>query len=199
MIPLKQWIQSFRTTIQNNNFSKASITGDINCNFLKNSPHVNYVNNFLEKNSFIKSWENFHVDYTHVHEANGITYTSILDHFFCSQSLDNEMIEAGVIHHVDNKSDHEPIYCVMKLGDSIEPTQSQKENAFRKPKPSWNKSTPEQKEKFKLDIATNLGNIQVPQSASNCFNVKCKQDNHIQETDKFVSDTTYYGSFGKIC
>ena len=108
-------IETVNAVIRNNQFSKAFIVGDINCNFQKNSPHVNYVKNFLESNNFVKSWENFHVDFTHVHEANGRTYTSILDNFFWSDNMDKEITEAGVFHHVDNKSDHEPIYCIVKV------------------------------------------------------------------------------------
>ena len=59
-------IETVNAVIRNNHFSKAFIVGDINCNLQKNSPHVNYVKNFLESNNFVKSWENFHVDFTHV-------------------------------------------------------------------------------------------------------------------------------------
>ena len=181
-------IETVNAVIRNNQFSKAFIVGDINCNFQKNTPHVNYVKNFLESNNFVKSWENFHVDFTHVHEANGRTYISILDHFFWSESFDEEITEAGVIHHVDNKSDHEPIYCIVKMNDDIEIKSSEKKTHFAKPKPSWTKSTQEQKDNFKLDLSTHLENITIPENASSCLNVKCKQDQHNEETDKFVTN-----------
>ena len=186
---IQETIEAINSVIQNNNFSKAFIFGDINCNFRKNSPHVNYVNNFIEDNSLVKSWEKYDVDFTHVHEANGQTYTSIIDHFFWSQNAEEQIIDAGVIHHVDNKSDHEPIYCTVKINDGIEIRSSNQEAVTSKPKPSWGKFSQEQKEKFKNDLSNHLEAIQPPPSVSICNNFKCKQDDHKEEVDEFLINT----------
>ena len=186
---IQDTIEAVDSVIKNNDFSRVIITGDINCNFLKNTAHVNYVNNFLDTNSFVKSWENFLVDFTHVHESNGITSTASLDHFFWSQSFHNEVKDAGVIHHIDNKSDHEPIYCVIKMSDQIETKTSQSENSLPNPKPSWNKSSPEQKEGFKASLQTSLEKLQIPQNASNCSDSSCKEAHHSEDTDNFVVET----------
>ena len=129
------------------------------------------------------------MDFTHVYEANGNTFSAILDHFFWSQNLDDEIVDAGVIHHVDNKSDHSPIYCVLKLKDGIPDNNSNSETTLRKLKPSWNKSTQEQKENFKINITSLLEPISIPECISGCSNPKCKNLDHEQKTDNFLMET----------
>ena len=84
-------LEAIDSVLKNNNFHKVFFTGDINCDFNRNSVHVNFVREFLEENSFTKSWERFQVDFTHTHEANGITSVSKLDNFFLSQNLDDDI------------------------------------------------------------------------------------------------------------
>ena len=67
----------------------------------------------MERFSFHSAWERFQIDFTHVHEMNEHSYVSTVDHFFWPDTLDDAVIEAGVIHSVDNPSDHSPIYCVL--------------------------------------------------------------------------------------
>ena len=90
---------------------------------------------------------------------------------------------------MDNKSDHEPIYCIVKISDSISIKSSEKKDNFAKPKPSWTKSNQEQRDTFKMDLSTHLANITIPENASSCLNVKCKDDQHNEETDRFVTET----------
>ena len=182
-------LEAIDSVTKNNNFTKVFFTGDINCNFMKNSIHVNYVKNFLEEKNFVKSWDRFHVDFTHTHEANGLTSVSTLDHFFWSMNCEDAILDAGVIHHVDNKSDHEPIYCVVKLNDEISINVNTSENSSSKPRPCWNKSSQEQKELFKLNLKTKLEQVPVPECLTACSNCQCQDEIHVQETDKFVAET----------
>ena len=90
---------------------------------------------------------------------------------------------------MNNKSDHEPIYCILSIRNGIQIKANQQESIIRKPRPSWVKSTQGQKDKFKCDLSSNLENVQVPLNVSTCSNLKCQQDAHKEETDQFVIDT----------
>ena len=66
----------------------------------------------------------FDADFSYVYEREGVSFVSLLDHFFVSEGLNSEIDEAGVIHSPDNSSDHSPIFCVLR---SITISQSSKE------------------------------------------------------------------------
>ena len=75
-------------------------------------PHVQVVSNFLDKIGLFQAWKRFEVDFTHTYELNNQSFVSKIDHFFWSESLDEAIVDAGVIHSSQNPSDHCPIYCV---------------------------------------------------------------------------------------
>ena len=68
----------------------------------------------VEELSLYTLWDEHTVDFTCVSETNGVTSVSKLDHFFLSRNLRDLVEDAGVIHHPENKSDHCPVYVVMK-------------------------------------------------------------------------------------
>ena len=65
----------------------------------------------IEEMELAKSWNRFECDFTHISVRDGVTFSHILDHFLWSQNTDDCVTDAGVIHHVDNTSDHSPIFC----------------------------------------------------------------------------------------
>ena len=187
--PLEDILTVIETILVKNEFSDIYLTGDINCNFLKNTSHVRTVTNFLERNSLLKSWDKFNIDFSYSHSSNGITRTSIIDHFFWNQNSElNSVIDAGVIHHVDNKSDHEPIYCVFKVPGTYN---CDEENGFKpaKPKPSWKMATNDNKEAFKNSLDIKLKELNVPESLTNCKNVKCDCKEHSTDIDNILLST----------
>ena len=93
-----------------------------------------------------KSWDRFNIDFTHCHEQLGIRHTSILDHFFWSETLNAGVIDAGVLHLPDNKFDHSPIYCVIGI-ETIQQEVSKAEP--RKLRPSWKRGSQEEKQTSK--------------------------------------------------
>ena len=64
----------------------------------------------------IKSWDKFELDFTCHHEINGVTYLSAIDQ---NEALDDCIDQAGVLHMIDNSSDHSVIYCVVDVGDIL--------------------------------------------------------------------------------
>ena len=60
------------------------------------------VEDFLAEFNVRKSWDAFPIDFTHVMEMQGKTYTSILDHFFWIDAKTAHIIDSGVIHSIEN-------------------------------------------------------------------------------------------------
>ena len=85
------------------------------------------------------------------------------------------MINAGVIHQLDNLSDHSPIFCVLK--DEVEVTPEQTPNC-RKPRPIWEVATEMEKKSFKDELNSILTSIEVPASLISCEDVHCLDPAH---------------------
>ena len=158
--------------------------GDINADFLRNSNHTNIVRENIEEVDLVKSWDRFHVDFTHCHEQLGASFVSTVDHFFWSESLSEQVVDAGVIHHPDNKSDHSPVYCVLEF--RADQLSSPSAPIKQKPKPSWKKSNSEQKENYKIELENKLQSLVIPPSIISCRNVGCKDPVHREELDHFT-------------
>ena len=91
--------------LEDNIFSSVLLLGDINYDFLRRTGHVNMVDSFITMKSFIKSWSKFHVDFTRSQQNEKQFISSTLDHFFWNEDLDEQIIDAGVLHSSDNDSD----------------------------------------------------------------------------------------------
>ena len=95
-----------------------------------------------------------------------------MDYFFWSENLDENVEDAGVIHHEDNKSDHKTIYVILKT-KSLEIKEDTTEAVKPKPKPSWKKATNEDKNKYKVNLEEKLAEVLVPESVSQCKDLHC--------------------------
>ena len=125
-------------------------------------------------------WEKFPIDFSHVYEREGATHVSTLDHFFLSEQLLDNVSDTGVIHHPDNSSDHEPIYCVL---NSITVIQSCKQHAARKPRPCWRKASSNKKQKFEYLLDSRLDTITTPSEVTECRDLHCKNVIHLEAID----------------
>ena len=111
--PLQEVFQSIQETIDKNDFDYFCLAGDINTNWLRiNSGHVKAVDQFINELDLVKSWELFNVDFTHSHVIDDVTHVSIIDYFLWNQGLTPFIEECGVLHLVENNSDHEPAYLL---------------------------------------------------------------------------------------
>ena len=95
------------------------------------------------------------------------------------------VLDAGVLHLVDNSSDHCVIYCVIDIGGII--TEEPKVS-HAAPKPSWKNASQEQKESYKAVLEQKLESISLSNDAKDCQDVKCKNENHCMEVDHFMVD-----------
>ena len=102
---------------------------------------------------------------------------------FWSQNLDDAVIDAGVIHHPDNKSDHSPVYCVLDCINILHDVKNSEEET--KPRPSWKKATTREKEAFRSSLEENLSELETPMSLFSCRDVQCKDPDHIRDLENF--------------
>ena len=181
---LLETLEAIRKVIVENSFDSLLWMGDLNAEFLRNSQHCAQIKSFANELGLIFSWEKYYVDFTYCQEINNELRTATLDHFLWNSSLDNQIIDAGVIHSPDNVSDHEVIYCVVK--EKVDVDYCPESNNIP-PKPKWNLASETEKEFFRVCLDENLAAVDIPQSVLSCTNVQCKDDHHIGEVDSFVT------------
>ena len=102
-----------------------------------------------------------------------------------SQNLKDLVDNAGVIHHLDNKSDHCPIYSVFR---SLEIKQEDKLSCEARPKPSWRRANQEEKKQFHDGLEERLSSVQCPVSVAQCKDVKCQDESHRADLDIFAAE-----------
>ena len=99
------------------------------------------------------------LDSTCHHEINGVTYVSAIDHFFWNEAMDDCVDQAGVLHMIDNSSNHSVIYCVADIGDILLENQ---EHVYIPPKPNLKRASKDQKDTFKNTVENKLANVHFP-------------------------------------
>ena len=158
--------------------------GDVNTDFRRNTGHVELVSDFTNELQLHRVWQNFEVDFTRVCSlVDDNVQTSIIDHFFVSQVLKVEIVDAGVIHSVENSSDHSPIYCTFRpfnitidVAETVAPIQ----------KPSWKKASLSEKETYTFCLDEKLSHISVPAQVLECVDVNCSDKEHCDLVDKLT-------------
>ena len=175
-------LEHVKKIIDDNIFSSVLWAGDINCDFVRRTGHVNMIDDYLNEKSLVRSWDVYDVDFTRYQETENGSHLSTLDHFFWSEQL--SITDAGVLHSPDNSSDHCPIYCVVKLQN----VHLEKEKFISgMEKPSWRKASPDEKQCFQTELDCKLQELQIPASVQNCVNVNCKDPSHCEDADEMIS------------
>ena len=180
---LMEILGQIREVIRKNDFDCLMWAGDINAEFLRNTNHTRTVSDTVEELGLTRSWQKFEVDFTCYHELLGEYHTAVLDHFFWSETLNDAVADAGVLHLLDNKSDHSPIYCVLDLEILKKEVAAP---AKQKPRPSWKKASVEQKEDYRNILDERLEEIFTPMSVTLCHDVSCRDPVHKEELDTFT-------------
>ena len=174
-----------RNLVENVECDAVAWAGDINAEFSCNSRHTVLVEELLQELNFSTAWDKFDIDFSCTYERGGISYTSVLDHFFFSDPLFTEVTEAGVIHSIDNSSDHSPIFCILR---SMNINFSASQKAQPSPKPSWKKADNIQKENFKTVLDLRLESIAIPTQVSECKKIHCQDETHLAAIDWFAAE-----------
>ena len=95
-------------------FNQLYIAGDLNYEESRNTKHCRMIKEFKSEYRMYSLWSEFDVDFTFCHEnENQVTSLHTLDHFLVLERSRPHCQEAGVLHHPENLSDHEPIYAII--------------------------------------------------------------------------------------
>ena len=179
-------LDAIRNVLKDNDYENVVWCGDINADFLRQSPFTLLIDNFIEDRSLYKSWDTFPIDFTHFYDREDETYTSTIDHFFWNEHLSNHITDADAMHLPDNTSDHCPIYCMINLGKIAECKMKSSEHRPRIP--SWKMANEEDKLNYVNELGTKLNAIDIPSSAHTCKNVNCEDPSHIDSCDRYLTD-----------
>ena len=180
---LIETLECIKQVIETAAVNQLLLFGDVNADFIRNSPHCLEIKRFLHKLNMEHAWDHYEVDFTHCQQNNDDVYLSTLDHFFWNSNLSNKVIIAGVLHLPDNLSDHSPIFCVLK--DEVEVTPEQTPNC-RQPRPIWEVATEMEKISFKDELNSILTSIEVPASLISCEDVHCLDPAHHYAADTYM-------------
>ena len=168
-------------------FHSLYLAGDINADFLRNSSHVQEVRNFMSRLNLFSLWDIYDVDFTHTFErATGEVYHNTIDHILTLSRSQSTIEDAGVIHSIENMSDHEPIYAIIKVEHAIESDDA--DEPIGKPRPVWRNATEDQKLEYNDVLFRRLLRMEIPESVRLCSDVHCKDENHKKDIDKYVED-----------
>ena len=165
------------------------LLGDINCDFLRRTGHTKEVASLIDEYSLVKSWEKFEVDFTHIHENRGKSFTSTIDHFLWNQGFDKCISKCGVLHSADNNSDHSPIYCVI---DDEEIETCAPKLLLGKEKPCWKKADQNQRINYSAELEQRLSQLHIPSSLVECKDVHCRDSSHLEESDQFMTSILHH-------
>ena len=180
---LLETLSHIKTVLDKNPCDKVLWTGDINSDFNRHTNHTERVQDTVDELRLQQAWSRFDIDFTSTFEMLDQTFTAKLDHFFWSFNLDSCVEDAGVLHLPDNKSDHCPIYCTINMCAISESSTAPKQSKIR---PSWKKSSSEQKSNYKAKLQEQLGQVSPPDSLRNCTDIHCSNPNHREELDTFI-------------
>ena len=162
--------------------------GDLNADFARNTAHVRLVRESMQDINVNSAWEQFPVDFTCSSEVGAVTRTSVLDHLCFSEGLATGLSDAGVIHLVENRSDHEPVYAVF---DTIEVKEDVAKPATRESRPSWKKASDVDKSKYRNMLEQKLNMIDIPLTITSCRDVQCRNENHKEEADMLMEQVLF--------
>ena len=124
---LTEVLEEIRSVISGHTFDQLYLLGDLNTDFSRRTGHVRTVNNFIKDLGLIGSWDKFAADFSHISEYNGRTFVSLIDHFLWNSTATDFVSDCGILHLLENSSDHCPIFCkfvvntdiIRKKGESI--------------------------------------------------------------------------------
>ena len=102
-------------------------------------------------------------------------------------SLGELVSDSGVLHLLDNTSDHLPIYCNITVEDVVENLPSSQVKSA--PKPSWKLASSTEKESFKSILCDKLNDVRRLENI--CDDVLCDNKSQIDQIDGYLEDLVH--------
>ena len=178
-------LSTIQDLLEKNEYNSIVWTGDINADFRRKTSFTKLIESFMVENGFLSCWEKFPVDFTHAQERDGKSYSSVIDHFMLDGNTADCVADAGVLHLVNNFSDHCPIYCQVPISSfAVLPTKA----VNYCPRPSWSKASEEERTRFITGLKESLCELEFEDSCLNCRNLQCKEKAHHDACDSLLID-----------
>ena len=145
------------------------IGGDFNVDFNRCCNHTRILSSFCDSNELLP---------TTCHSLSAVDYTyhfnmkrfSILDHFILSSTVYNTCVnKVGVLHCVENTSDHDPIFVEIKLDVNFMGFSSR----VYAPRLSWTRACANDLSKYRSTLSDNLKCIITPFYLLLCRDLNC--------------------------
>ena len=180
-------LSDIKEVMVNCEFNRLIWTGDINADFKRNTRFVKVVEEFITNLDLHKSCDVHQIDFTHSAEINDVVHMSTIDHFFWNSASNSSIIDAGVLHLIDNLSDHSPVFCKIKtqLAQKITSSPSLKQQSTT---PCWKKATEVQKQEYHNNVNKLLQELRIPTCVATCKDPHCKNDTHKTTLDNLMLD-----------
>ena len=129
------------------------------------------------------------IDFTHIFQKeNGDCFVNTLDHILTLKRSSETIIDAGVIHLMENMSDHAPIYCVIKCNNNIAMNDPEDSKSEEYPRPRWKDANPDQKLEFNDILFRKLFSMEIPNEVTSCRDIHCENEEHKKQIDSFIND-----------
>ena len=188
---LLQLLAEVRRIIDISKCQNVSLQGDLNCDFSRQTPFVQIVRTFCEELDIESIWSHPRqegqskiatVSHTYSQLVENVERSSLVDDFICNRTLYEAIVEAGSIQSVDNFSWHDPIYCKLSLGR----LNLDLETVQFKPRPSWGKSSDQEKQSYSNNLENRLSTIKIPECVEACRDLKCEE--HSKELNDYFEE-----------
>ena len=181
---LNEVLEEIRAILSSQNCEYFLLLGDINADFTRRTGHVKAVSEFIESFNLKASWDIFKADFSHISDVNEECTVSPIDHYFWNDTVTDLVSECGILHLMENNSDHCPIYCKMVVDTVVKDV----EDEFKRhgSKPSWKRASNEEKELFTSILTQDLNNVRLLDI--NCSNVHCRDLRHLDAADEYLNE-----------
>ena len=152
--------------------------GDLNADFHRNTPHVNFIKNMLQAVNLRSGISHVcsNVDYTF--ESKGTGTRSVIDHLCFSDNVFHSLSAFCTEQSIENPSDHDLLMCCLEIADV---SNTIKVSRAFKPRAAWYKASSVNINEYKHTIDILLQTVVVPYDALQCNNVRCSLHNNAIE------------------
>ena len=171
--------------IHEQNCDLTMIAGDLNTQFLRNTPHVRAVKSFLDNNHLRSGLEHVlaEVDYTYQSFSNNSK--SLIDHICVCDNLFGNINEYITVDSVENMSDHLAVVCGF---DRQILSQNLSDRVFQQ-RAAWHKATLCNIKEYQDTLDELLSTVPLPHNAVTCGNFHCSvRNSHGDDIDKFINN-----------
>ena len=176
-------LDAINDVLTSNEFDHVIWSGDFNADFARKTKFTHMVDKCIKEKELLKSWDKFRVDYTHVTDVMGKTFISVIDHFYWSDGIEDNVIDADSLYLPQTLSDHRPTYCHIKVGGLCSRRQ---ETLIAMNRPSWKIAYHEQRTCFQLKLKNALESLRIPECCKSCLDVHCQDESHRLDCDDFL-------------